>query len=271
MQIHKLLLPAAVGCVLLTYCNDSKPAAAQKDIFADMTDSTANPANDFFQFVNGGWLKNHPIPASETGWGIGDLVQEEIYSKLQKISDDAAKANAAEGTDTRKIGDFWKTGMDSAKADQLGISPMKPALEVIDGVKTSADVVTAMTKLEPLQTGMFYGGFYIAQDARNSEKMALTLYQGGLGLPDRDYYFNDDEEAKMLRSEYVKHVANMLKLINGGKGPAGAADPEMTMATNIMTFETGLARRSRKLEDLRDPYANYNKFAAAEASKKYTS
>jgi putative endopeptidase len=276
MKLFRIVLPAALAAAVSFQCSETPvantPATPGKDVFAGMIDSSANPAQDFFQFVNGGWLKKNPIPGSETGWGIGDLVQEEIYTRLRKISEDAVTAKAAEGTDTRKIGDFWSTGMDSDRATHMGLQPLQKELAEINAIKSSADVVKAMTDFEPLQTGMFYGGFSVGQDAKNSSVMVISLWQGGLGLPDRDYYFNTDDEAKMQRKEYVRHMAKMLRLVDlqsQGNAPKDSASYDK-MAAKVMSFETNLAKKSRKLEDLRDPYANYNKFSVDDMTKKLT-
>lgn len=276
MKFYRLLIPATLLAAVSFQCSDTPVANAAvapgKDIFAGMVDSTVNPGDDFFQFVNGGWLKNNPIPQSETRWGIGNLVHEEIYNNLRKINEDAVKANAAEGTDTRKIGDFWATAMDSDKADHMGLQPLQKELTMIGAIKNADDAVKAMIELEPLQAGIFYGGFYIAQDAKNSEVMALTLWQGGLGLPDRDYYFNDDADAKNLRAEYLKHMARMFRLTDEqsqGNTPKDSL-AYSKMAAQVMAFETNLAKNSRKLEDLRDPYENYNKFSVADVTAKLT-
>lgn len=247
---------------LFSFCGQpEKPVAAGKDVFAGNVDTTVNPADDFFQFVNGQWFKNNPIPASETNWGIGKMVNDEIYNKLKCINEEAAKANAAEGSDTKKIGDFWSTGMDSAKADKLGTQPLQKELDMISNAKDVKDIVQTMIMLEPLQCGFFYGGFYVSQDAKNSEVMAVTLWQGGLGLPDRDYYFNEEKE---IRENYVQHLTNMLSIL--GEAPADAKKK----ADGIMAFETGLAMNSRKLEDQRDPYLNYNKMSIDDVTKVLT-
>lgn len=264
MKLTRIAIPLLAITGLLTYCTDETTTAAPgKDIFADMVDSTTKPTQDFFQFVNGSWFKNNPIPASETGWGIGDLVQEEVYGRLRTISENAAKANAEAGTDTRRIGDFWGTGMDSAKADKLGMQPLQAEMEKINAVANTADLVRVMTEMEPLGTGVFYGGFYITQDPKKSDEMCLMLWQGGLGLPNRDYYFNDDEDSRKLREAYVKHVEEMLAL-------TGDANKAGIHAHGIMNFETTLAQNSRKLEDLRESFANYNKMSAADATAKLT-
>ncbi len=250
------------AAAVFSFCNEPlKPANAGKDVFADNVDSTANPADDFFQFVNGKWFKSNPIPGSETNWGIGKIVREEIYNNLKKINQEAASANAAEGTDTKKIGDFWSTGMDSVKADKLGTQPLQKQLDMISAVKDVKGIVQTMVALEPLQVGFFYAGFYVTQDAKNSEVMGVTLWQGGIGLPDRDYYFNDEKE---IREKYVQHLTNMLGLI--GETPADAKKK----ADGIMAFETGLAMNSRKLEDQRDPFANYNKMSIDDVTRVLT-
>src|SRR4051812_12037133 len=119
-------------------------------------------------------VQEYPIPGSETNWGIGDLVQEEVYSNLRKINEEAAKEKATSG-DSQQIGDFWSTGMDSAKADRLGIQPIEKELKMIDDIKDVNGVIKTMIALEPIGTGIFYSGFYVAQDEKNSEIMALHI------------------------------------------------------------------------------------------------
>jgi putative endopeptidase len=272
MKLKSFLLPITASLVLIACGGDESTNTnhvATRDVFEGMIDSSANPATDFFQFVNGGWFKKNPIPETERGWGIGNVVQEEIYSKLRTISEDATKANAAAGTDTKKIGDFWSTGMDSAKADQLKLKPLEKELSLIDNIKTIDDVMQAMIQLEPLQTGVFYGGFYISQDSKNSEVMALNLYQGGLGLYERDYYLKTDSESVALRNQYVKHIGKMLQLIQEEQNVPNTGSSEAS-ANDLLKFETALASSSRKLEDLGDPYTNYNKMAVDDITKKLT-
>ncbi len=261
MRPIKYISLFAVSAFLFSQC-DTTVKSNGKDVFADNVDSTANPTEDFFQFVNGKWIKNNPIPASRSNWGIGNLVQDEIYLNLKKINEDAAKAGAAEGTETQKIGDFWSTGMDSAKADKLGIEPIQKYLSAIDGIKDLKGVIQTMMDFEPMQLGIFYGGFGVGQDAKKSDVMSITIWQGGLGLPDRDYYFNPD--TKDIREAYLKHLAKMLTL-TGIKSEEATKD-----ADGIMAFETGLAMNSRKLEDQRDPYANYNKMSIDDVTRVLT-
>lgn len=265
MKRNILLLSLAVcASFVITNCNEETKATTEIDYLAANVDTTVNPADDFFAWCNGGWIKSHPIPESESSWGVAHLVQDEVYTNLRKISIDAAAANGAEGSDTKKIGDFWSTGMDSAKAEQLGYTPLQPEFDKIEGIKTVADAINVMVDFEPLGVGAFYGGFYVGQDARNSEKIVMQLWQGGIGLPNRDYYFNTDAETKAIRDEYPNHIAKMLALTGYSQEQSTSA------AAGIVAFETKLAAASRTLEDLRDPYLNYNKMAVGDVTAKLT-
>jgi len=239
-----------------------QPTAPKADFLAEHMDRSVNPGDDFFAYANGGWLKAHPIPASESGWGIGNVVREELYVNLRTINEDAAKANAAAGTDQQKIGDFWTTAMDEAKAEQLGATPLKAELDRIDAIKTATDAMDVAFALRPLGVEAFFDVF-VAQDEKKSDEMSVHLHQGGLGLPDRDYYFNSEAGVAKTRTEYVAHLIRMLTLV-------GRSQDTQKSAANIVTFETALAKSSRKLEDLRDPQKNYNKMSPADVTGRHT-
>jgi putative endopeptidase len=242
----------------------SAQAVAPADVVAANIDASVNPGDDFFEYANGAWLKTHAIPASESNYGIGKVVQDELYAKLRKISEDAAaQKDAAAGSDAQKIGDFWATAMDGAKADQVGLAPLKSELARIDSIKSANDALDVAFALQPLFVDAFFTPD-VSQDEKASDVMAVHLYQGGLGLPERDYYFNTEAGVAKARKEYVAHMGRMLKLIDAD---AKNADQR---AAQVMAFETALAKASRKLEDLRDPDRNYNKMAPDEITKKYT-
>ncbi|MBN8888541.1 MAG: M13 family metallopeptidase [Rudaea sp.] len=244
--------------------NPSMQAPVKADVVAANIDASINPGDDFFAYANGAWLKAHPIPAAEANYGIGRVVQDELYAKLRKISEDAAaQKDAAPGSDAQKIGDFWSTAMDEAKAEQVGLTPLKAELARIDAIKSATDALDVAFGLQPLFVDVFFSPD-ISQDEKASDVMAIHLYQGGLGLPERDYYFNTEAGVAKARKEYVAHMGRMLKLLDAG---AKDADPR---AARMMAFETELAKVSRKLEDLRDPDRNYNKMAPDEVTKKYT-
>jgi putative endopeptidase len=226
-------------------------------------DLSANPGDDFFTYANGGWLKAHPIPASESSWGIGNEVREEIYTRLRSINERSAKVTAAPGSDEQKIGDFWTTAMDDAKGNQLGIAPLQPMLDRINAIRDVAGAIDVAFVLRPLSVGAFFG-VGVNQDEKNSDEMAVHLSQGGLGLPDRDFYLNPEKSIAHIRDEYVAHLGRLLRLL-------GDDDPTATRAaTEVMAFETALAKASRPLEALRDPIKNYNKMSPGDVTTHHT-
>ena len=226
-------------------------------------DPSVNPGEDFFEYANAGWLRRNPIPPSESAWGIGKVVREELYTNLRKINEQAVTSVSPAGSEQRKIGDFWLTAIDMAKADQLGVRPLQAELERINAAKNAQGVLDVSFALQPLGVDTLFS-FSVSQDEKNSEVMSVHLSQGGLGLPERDFYFNPEQGVAHIREEYVAHIARTLKLL--GREDTAAK----TAATNIMSFETALAKASRKLEDLRDPVRNYNKMTSAELTKKNT-
>jgi len=257
---------ACAAIAFLAACSPSvttSSAPAKTDFLRANIDTTVDPGQDFFQYANGGWLKRNPIPNSESAWGIGNIVREQLYLNLRQINEQAAAAANANGTDQQKIGDFWATAMDTARAEQLGIHPLDAELARIDAIKTANDALDVAFALNPLQVGPFFS-FYVYQDEKKSDMMSVHLSQGGLGLPDRDFYVNPDSGVARIRTEYVAHLGRTLKML--GRGDAESK----TAAANVMAFETALAKASRKLEDLRDPVANYNKMTPAQLTSKYT-
>jgi putative endopeptidase len=262
--MNKNLLALPLLAALATACNSSSTSTAsagkQPDLLRAALDTTVAPGDDFFSYANGTWIKNHPIPASESNSGIGIEVQKEVYARLRETSVEAAKANAAAGSNQQKIGDFWAVGIDSVKANQLGYTPIKPELDRIAAIKTTADVPGVVAHEIQLGVRSLIGP-RVGQDEKNSDKMALYLYQSGLGLPNRDYYFNTDTRTKNIRRAYVRHVASMFKLLGQDSTTAKAS------AARVMALETALAKSSRKLEALRDPYKNYNKMTLAQLDK----
>ncbi|MEO5674490.1 MAG: M13 family metallopeptidase, partial [Chitinophagales bacterium] len=215
-------------------------------------DSSVRPQDDFFHFAMGKWIKNNPVPAAERSWGIWSMVNEENYNRIKTINEEAAGKKGEPGSNWQKIGDFWYTGMDTLSIEKQGVEPLQAELSRIAAITDLNSLVSEIGYLQLIGVNAFFGaGIY--QDEMNSEKMALHIGQGGIGLPDRDYYFDDDSRTQNIREEYVKHVAKMFQLLG---------DDEKTAAINadiVMRLETSLAEKSRKLEALRDPYKNYNK------------
>ncbi len=239
------------------------PASPADPLLADI-DASVDPGVDFFAYANGAWLKANPIPAAEAYWGIGKLVQEDLYTKLRAISEEAAaRPDAVPGSDAQKIGDFWATAMDEARAERLAMTPLAGEFARIDAIEDPAQAIDAAFALQPIGVAAFFE-FAIAQDEKRSDVLAIHLWQGGLGLPDRDYYFNSEEGTAKARTEYVAHLRRTF--IQLGADPAAAA----ASATQVMAFETALAQVSRKLADLRDPERNYHKMTPADLTRNYT-
>ncbi|HEY1032057.1 MAG TPA: M13 family metallopeptidase [Flavipsychrobacter sp.] len=253
--MNKNIIGGLAIVALIASCKsaEKKEAEAKGDILIMNRDTTVNPADDFFAYVNGGWIKNNPIPGDETGWGIANLVQEELYKRLLHINEEALKKNAKSGTD-QQIGDFWFSAMDTVGIEKAGISPLKAELDKIAALQTPKDVMAQAAHMHTYGVGVFFGEG-VSQDAMNSEVMAYYMSQGGIGLPNRDYYFNTDERTTKIRNEYPKYIAKVFGLMGVDSTTANAK------AKAIVAMETKLAQASRKLEALRDPYANYNKIA----------
>ncbi len=256
MHLKNLCFAAAL-CTALYACNTSVEKA---DILAAHLDTTVNPADDFFQYACGGWLKNNAIPGDQSSWGIGNLVIEENLKRLQLIAETAGAAKSSAGSAEQIIGDYYKAAMDSAQIENEGMKPIQPMLDKINKAASMPDLVAVMAALNisgvesPISTGIY-------QDAKNSEQYALHLWQGGLGLPEREYYFTTDSSNTAIRAAYVKHISNVLQLSGAKQADADAA------SIQIMMLETKLAAAHRKLEDLRNPYANYNKMAFTDLPK----
>jgi putative endopeptidase len=249
--IYVLVLVVFLGA----YCHPAPEA--KPDFLTANIDSTVKPSDDFFQFAVGGWIKRTPIPASEKSWGLGNLVEEEIYNRLKKVNEDAAAQSPEKGSTAQKIADFWYSGMDTADIDRQGLEPLKPQLEAI----------RAATDLTPLAAAFHLSGVHaffgdaVAQDDKNSAQMDYQLYQGGLGMPNRDYYFNTDARTITVKNAYRKYLTQTFIQLGSDGASAGQK------AEKVLELETRLATHSRKLADLRDPYKNYHKMSVAELQR----
>ena len=250
---------AAIAVAFLSACNHPQPMATGADILTSNLDTTVKPNEDFFHFANGGWIKKNPIPADETRWGIGSLVKEELYSRLRHINEEALKAGATKGVD-QQIADFWYSGMDTVSIEKKGIEPLRDELNAINALKTPKDVMNQAAHMHTYGSNVLFGEG-VQQDAKSSDVMAYVMWQGGIGLPERDYYFNTDPITTAVREAYPKYITTILKLSGIDSTLASKK------ATAIIALETKLAKASRKLENLRDPYANYNKIAIGDLKK----
>ena len=198
-------------------------------------------------------MKNNPIPAEFSIYGSFEVLKEENNTQLRSIMDDAAAdKNAQAGSIKQKIADFYATGMDSVTIEKTGIKAIQPELDKIEAIKNAVDLIKLVAYFHTSGVNqLFYFGS--GQDDKNSEHVIAQLYQGGLGLPDRDYYLSNDERSKEIRKEYVKHIGRTLELAGINKEQA---DKD---AETILKTETQLAQVSSTRLELRDPIKNYNK------------
>ncbi|MCC7232479.1 MAG: M13 family metallopeptidase, partial [Bacteroidia bacterium] len=262
-------LAGSIALLALCFIACSRPASTPNantsdDFLWQWIDSTQKPGDDFFRFATGRWMKDHPIPASERRWGIANLVRDENYNKLRKICEDAAANQKAEkGSNTQKIGDFWVSGMDSVTIDKLGMQPLQAVMDKINAIADKTALINTISDFQVNAGSPLYSPA-LFQDEMNSAKYSLHFYQGGIGLPDRDYYFNKDSRTQNIRKEYILHVTRMFILMGDDPGIANVN------ASAVMKIETELAGASRKLEDLRDPYNNYHKMSLAQFTSSLT-
>ncbi len=216
-------------------------------------DTAAKPCEDFYQYTNGSWLAAHPIPADRSQYGSFSALSDRNRDVVRKILDETSeKADWPKGTPQQKVSDFYATGMDAAAREKAGAAPLAPTFATIAKLKSADDLpaVLAEMHLSGVNAGF---GFRVAQDARNSTRYIGVMNQGGLGLPDRDYYFKDDTKSKDLRDAYRIHVAKILTL--AGDAPEAAK----TGADVVMGIETKLAKASITRVENRDPQKTYNK------------
>jgi putative endopeptidase len=227
-----------------------------KDILILNRDTTVSPRKDFFLYANGEWIKKNPIPASESNWGIGNLVEEDIKQKLKELNENSARLGGANGSDAQKIGDFFKSGMDSVQIEKEGMSPILPYLQKIESVRNLSELWSTAAEFRTLGMGSFFG-LYIAQDDKISDKIAIQIHQGGLGLPNRDYYLKTDKRTKNIQVHYNAYILDLVHKLCKGLNLDSAGSGQTSQ--KIYAFEKKLAENSKALQDLRDPIANYHK------------
>jgi putative endopeptidase len=252
MSVRVLLV--AIGSLQLTTVRVTAQAPDPvKAIDPSNMDRSVRPGDDFYLFVNGGWIRKNPIPPGYSRWGTFQAVEKENGDRVRAILANAAQhPSSPKGSSMRLLGDFYATAMDSVGADTLGAKPLKPYLNLIDGIATTDDLSRVIGLLQSSVAGQAAFLFYRDVDVLDPTRYIAALKQGGLGLPNRGYYLDSAPEAAALRSKYVSHIANMLRLL--GEGPEAEAN-----AGVVLNFETLLARHSLSPEDERDPKLTFHK------------
>ena len=249
-----ILLPVVLISFLLWACSGSSKKEPI-DALASHIDSTVKPGDDFFLFANGKWFREHPIPSDEQSNGIFQLIQDTINSQIRNICESsAALKDAPKGSNKQKIGDLFFSGMDSISLNKNGIDPIKPELDRIDQI-SSLDEMIKMAANIHITSGSPLFSFGVGQDDRISSKNAVFIYQGGISLPDRSYYFDNDSRTVMIRGKFKDYIKDMFMILGNDETSSKKA------ADQVMKIETSLAKVSRKREDTRDPVKNYNKIS----------
>ncbi|MFA4967492.1 MAG: M13 family metallopeptidase, partial [Candidatus Margulisiibacteriota bacterium] len=227
-------------------------------------DHSIKPGQDFYQYAVGNWLKNNPIPAEYSSWGSFNVLAEENLNVLKEIMEKAKERGLGErGTGDRiekMVGDFYATGMDEKKIEADGIQPLEEELKRIGRIKDVKGLVGNIAHMHQLTAAPLFN-FFVSPDAKNSELNMVELYQGGLNLPDRDYYLKDDQYSRNIREKYKIFAARIFKLMGEKE-----ADAEKDAGT-VLKMEIELAKISRDKVELRDPIKNYNPMSLSALSK----
>lgn len=236
---------------------DKKESLTSGVVLKNM-DTLVKPGDNFDAYVNGNWTKNNKIPADKAGIGIGQIIDDKAQEDVKAIIENSSKGNFANGSDEQKIGDFYEAFMNVKTRDEKGITPLLPEFKKIDAIANYSDlakyfgVANKYGNIIPFQIG-------VIEDFKDPTQYMLFTWQGGLGLPDREYYFLEDSKSKEIRSKYVTHIAKMLELCN--------VENSTKLASEIMALETLMASNHMKKELTRDYGKLYNKYAIKDLNK----
>lgn len=213
------------------------------------------PGDDFFEYVNGTWLNETEIPSNRSSYGVGYIVNEKLQEDVRAIIEESAAADHKEGADEQKVGALFASYTDSEKRDALGLMPLQKELDRIDALNEHKDLAAYFAHGAKMGYGKPFSIFVMA-DMKDPTKYSLYVIQSGLGLPDREYYFQEDERSVALRKQYVEHIAAIMEMAGQGES--------VEAAEKIMALETTLAAQHMKKEKMRDMKALYNAFSVPE-------
>jgi len=239
----------AIGLLAAPQPQQSPPPLDPKNM-----DMSVKPGDDFFRYANGEWIKRTEIPPEYSRWGAFNELIERNNDALHTIAEKASKTpvDAKLAPETQKVGDYYASGMDEKTIEAMRTKPLQDEFNKIEAIKDRQDVLAEIAHLHSIGVNAFFN-FGAGQDAKDSTRDIAQAVQGGLGMPDRDYYTKQDPDMKEKREKYVAHVTKMLTLLGT---PAEKASED---AKKIMALETKLAEASRTRVELRDPIKNYNK------------
>nr|WP_294870591.1 M13 family metallopeptidase [uncultured Pedobacter sp.] len=243
---------AACSLLLMASCNNSEPKQElHSGLILKNMDTTVAPGNNFTAYVNGTWMKNTKIPSDKASYGVGAMVNDKAQEDVKEIIENAAKGNPADGSDEQKIGDFYESYMNTKVRDSIGLSPLNAEFKKIDAIASGKDLASYFAYANKIGY-MVPFNLSVVEDLKDPRKYMLYTWQGGLGLPDREYYSLKDAKSADIRAKYVAHIEKMLTL-------AGIPDAK-TKSAQIMALETLIASKQMKKEETRNMAGLYNSF-----------
>ena len=243
-------------------------ATAQDNLTAGIStanlDQSARPADDFYQFACGGWMKANPLPAAYSRYGSFDKLGENNNKRINAILDELRNADYKEGTVERKLSDLYKLAIDSVRRNKEGVKPLMPIIEKMEKAKSVAQLFDIQLELAKYGDREFFGAYY-GTDRKNSKQNILNVRQGGLTLGQKSYYLDDDQATTAIREAYKKHIVRMFTMFGFSEKVA------QKKMENIMRLETTLAKASKAPAELRNPEANYHRMTRSDFNNRYPS